>query len=109
MRIIFFVVLLAAVGAFDNCSRTSDSEVEGPGAAVQTHNYVGVGTVTALDPNVPMIEIDHEDIKGLMPAMQMPFHVKEKSLLDGIKVGDRIEFTVESGASGMGVTAVRKL
>jgi len=55
-----------------------------------------------------MIEIDHEDIKGLMPAMQMPFHVKDKGLLEGIKRGDRIEFTVENGVSGMLVTAVRK-
>jgi Cu/Ag efflux protein CusF len=37
--------------------------------------------VTALDPKLPAIEIDHGDIKGLMPAMEMEFHVKDKALL----------------------------
>jgi Cu(I)/Ag(I) efflux system protein CusF len=55
-----------------------------------------------------MIEIDHGDIKGFMPAMQMQFHLKDKSLVDGIKVGDRIDFTVENGVGGMQVTAVQK-
>ena len=108
MRIIIVVFFLAAVSALGSCSQTNKGN-EGPASAVQTNSYVGVGTVTDLDPNVPMIEIDHEDIKGLMPAMQMPFHVKDKSVLDGIKVGDRVEFTVESGVTGMRVTAIRKL
>jgi Cu/Ag efflux protein CusF len=108
MRIIIVVLLFAAVYTFGSCSRTNKGN-EGPEAAVQTNTYVGVGTVTDLDPKVPMIEIDHEDIKGLMPAMQMPFHVKDKALLDGIKVGDRVEFTVESGVNGIRVTAIRKL
>jgi len=55
-----------------------------------------------------MIEIDHDDIKGLMPAMQMQFRLKDKSLLDGIHGGDRIEFTVENGVGGLLVTDVRK-
>ena len=96
-------LFLIAASVFSGCSQSP-----GPEAAVQTNTYVGVGTVTDLDPKVPMIEIDHEDIKGLMPAMQMPFHVKDKGVLEGIKRGDRIEFTVENGVRGMLVTAVRK-
>ena len=103
MRIILAGLFLTAAFVFGACSQS-----QGPEAAVQTNSYVGVGTVTDLDPKVPMIEIDHDDIKGLMPAMQMPFHVKDKGLLEGIKRGDRIEFTVENGVSGMLVTAVRK-
>src|ERR1043166_4479564 len=99
MRIVLVGLLLIAASVFGGCSQS-----HGPEAAVQTNSYGGVGTVTDLDPKVPMIEIDHDDIKGLMPAMQMQFRLKDKSLLDGIKVGDRIEFTVENGVGGMQVT-----
>jgi Cu/Ag efflux protein CusF len=95
-----------------SCARKlahKDSEPEGPAAAVQTKSYPAVGKVTGLDPKLPTIEIDHEDIKGLMPAMEMEFHVKSKQLLEGIAVGDRVEFTVESGVGGLRVTAIRKL
>jgi Cu(I)/Ag(I) efflux system protein CusF len=88
---------------------TRDSEPEGPAAAVQTKTYPGVGIVKDVDPKVPTIEIDHEDIKGLMPAMQMQFHVKDKALLDGIAVGDHIEFTVENGVAGLRIVAIGKV
>ena len=55
------------------------------------------------------MEIDHEDIRGLMPAMQMQFHVKNQALLDGIAVGDRIEFTVENGVGGLRIVAIHKV
>jgi Cu/Ag efflux protein CusF len=96
-------IFLVTASVFGGCSQSP-----GPEAAVQTNTYSGVGTVTNLDPKVPMIEIDHEDIKGLMPAMQMPFQVKDKRVLEGIKRGDRIEFTLENGVGGMLVTEVRK-
>ena len=85
-----------------------DSEPEGPASAVQTKTYPAVGIVKGLDPKLPIIEIAHEDIKGLMPAMQMQFHVKDRALLDGIAVGDRIDFTVENGVGGLRIVSVHK-
>jgi Cu/Ag efflux protein CusF len=81
----------------------------GPAAAVQTTSHRGVGVVKALNPKVPSIEVDHEEIKGFMPAMQMEFHVKDKSLLDGLAPADKIEFTVEYGVGGMKISAIKKL
>ena len=86
-----------------------DSEPEGPAAAIQTKSYPAAGTVTALDPKAPTIEIDHEDIKGLMPAMQMKFHVKDKALLDGLTVGDRVSFTIENGVGGLRIVGIHKM
>ena len=82
--------------------------VSGPAAAVQTNSYQGVGTVKALDPKLPAIEIDHEEIVGLMPAMQMEFPVTEKGLLDGLAVNDRIDFTIVDGTGQMRITAIKK-
>jgi Cu/Ag efflux protein CusF len=67
-----------------------------------------VGIVKGLDPKLPAIEIDHQDIAGLMPAMQMQFPVTDVSLLNGLAVNDRIDFTIESGTGEMKVTAIKK-
>ena len=86
-----------------------DSAPEGPAAAVQAHTYVAVGTVKSIDLKMPAIEIDHEDIKGLMPAMQMQFHVKDKALLEGLAPEDRVTFTVESGVGGLKIVSIHKM
>ena len=62
----------------------------------------------SLNPKGPAIEIDHGDIEGLMPAMQMEFPVTDANLLNGIAVNDRIDFTIESGTSEMKVIAIKK-
>jgi Cu/Ag efflux protein CusF len=87
---------------------TPASAAASPAATVQTKTYRGVGVVKALNPKKLVIEIDHEDIPDLMPAMQMSFYVKDKSLLDGIKRDDRIDFTLENGVGGLKITAIKK-
>jgi len=79
-----------------------------PAATVETKTYHGVGVVKAMNPKKLVIEIDHEAIPDLMPAMQMAFYVKDKSLLQGLKRGDRIEFTLENGVGGLKITAIEK-
>lgn len=36
--------------------------------------------------------IEHEDVPGYMPAMTMPFNVRDKALFDQLKVGEAIAF-----------------
>jgi Cu/Ag efflux protein CusF len=43
-----------------------------------------------------------------MPAMNMPYKVKDKSLLDSIVVGDKIEFWIQPTPSGFLVTKLEK-
>ena len=107
-----FVLALLVALALSSCNRartTEKDKVSGPAAAVQTTTYQGVGVVKATDVKRPSIEIDHQEIKGLMPAMTMEFYVKDKSLLDGLKPGDRIEFTIENGVGGIKITSIRKV
>lgn len=80
----------------------------GPASAVTSKGYPAVGVVKAINPKAPAIEIDHSDIEGLMPAMQMEFEVSDAALLNGIAVNDRIDFTVEDRAGVMRVTAIKK-
>ena len=57
------------------------------------------GKVVAVDTNKPSVKLDHEDIPGLMKAMEMDFAVENAKLLEGLKPGDQVEgrLEVESG------------
>ena len=61
-----------------------------------------------LNPKGPAIEIDHEEIVGLMQAMQMEFPVTDVALLSGLAVNDRIDFTVVEKDGEMRVTDIKK-
>ena len=63
--------------------------------------------VAAINKKEGWIEINHEDIKDLMPAMQMEFNVKDKSLLDRAKVGDRVDFTIVETEKGEYLTDIK--
>ena len=76
--------------------------------ALQPNTYQGVGVVKGLNPKAPAIEIDHEEIVGLMQAMQMEFPVTDVALLRGLAVNDRIDFTVVEKDGQMRVTASTK-
>lgn len=103
------LIVLSACGA-PPTNKQSAPTPSGPAAAVQSNSYHGVGVVKHVftNPKAPAIEIDHGDIDGLMPAMQMEFPVTDPHLLDGIAVNDRIDFTVDATAGQMKVTAIRK-
>jgi Cu/Ag efflux protein CusF len=57
-------------------------------------DYNGKGVVTKLNLDLGSVEINHEEIKDMMPAMQMEFFVSDKKLLNGLNVGDKINFVV---------------
>ena len=54
------------------------------------------------------MQINHEDIKDLMPAMNMPFEVKDKSLLDQIAPGDHVSFALRNMPYGLIVVEIKK-
>ena len=57
-------------------------------------DYNARGVVTKINLEAGSVELDHEDIPGLMPPMIMEFYVTEKKLLDGLKAGDKVDFVV---------------
>jgi Cu/Ag efflux protein CusF len=71
-------------------------------------NYAGKGTVTKINNETGSVELNHEDIKDLMPAMQMEFYVKDKTLLKGLNVGDKVDFVVEYKHPTEIIAAIKK-
>ena len=52
------------------------------------------GQILAVDAARREITIKHEDIKGFMPGMTMPFKVRDAALLEGRVAGDLIRATL---------------
>ena len=107
--VVCFALTLAAACSSEPASKSPTTPTPtGPAAAVQTHTYKAVGVVKSLNPKRPGIEIDHEEVVGLMPAMQMEFPVTDGSLLNGVAVNDRVDFTIEDGTGEMKIIALKK-
>lgn len=67
------------------------------------------GEVKRLDQSTGKITIKHGAIKNLdMPPMTMVFTVKEKSLLNGVEVGDQVRFKVVSDGTKLVITHLSK-
>ena len=65
------------------------------------------GEVRKIDKDAGKITIKHGEIKSLdMPPMTMVFQVKDASLMDKVKAGDKVRFSAEKTKSGYAVTAV---
>jgi protein SCO1/2 len=70
--------------------------------------YHGVGVVESIGEQRTTVQINHEDIRDLMPAMSMPFEVQSPALLEQIAPGDRIRFTLQETPHGLVVIEIRK-
>jgi Cu/Ag efflux protein CusF len=70
--------------------------------------FDGKGKVTKINLELVSVELDHEEIKGLMPKMLMEFYVKEKSELEKLKVGDRVDFVLEDTAGAEQIISIKK-
>jgi len=70
--------------------------------------YSGVGVILSINLKEGWFEIDHEEIKDFMPAMHMQWSVKDRSMLKSVRVGDKVNFTVEDDNGSEVITALVK-
>jgi len=56
---------------------------------------VGEGKVVATVPGSNQIVLEHGEIKDFMEAMTMGYRAEPPSLLEGLKPGDRVRFTID--------------
>jgi Cu/Ag efflux protein CusF len=64
-------------------------------ARSEQKTVVGEGKVIATVPNASQVVVDHQEIKGFMEAMTMGYRVDPPSLLEGLKFGDKVRFTID--------------
>ena len=58
-------------------------------------DYPGKGKITKINNELGSVEMNHEEIVGVMPPMLMEFFVTDKALLKGLAVGDQVDFTLK--------------
>lgn len=73
------------------------------------HTYTVQGQVLAVSPDRQLATVKHEEIKGFMMAMTMPYKVKDRQLLNGIAPGDLIDATLTVDPNEAYFSAVRKV
>jgi protein SCO1/2 len=82
--------------------------VIGCGRAPDARTYELQGQILAVRPERSEVVIKHQDIKGFMPAMTMPFTVKDGALLEGKEPGDLVTATLVVGETQAYLSALSK-
>ncbi len=67
------------------------------------------GRILGLEADGKTVRIAHEEIPGFMPAMEMPFTVRESSELRGLAAGDAVKFQLIVTKDDSWITRVEKL
>ncbi len=75
---------------------------------IKDGNYSGKGTVTKIDLTVGSVEMNHENVEGLMPAMIMEFYVTDKAMLKGLAVGEKVDFVIEYKGGRETINSIQK-
>jgi Cu/Ag efflux protein CusF len=115
MKVAVITVLLAAT-CVCGCGGTKEAESINrppmPTATVRAPkdgDYPGRGKVTKINTELGSIELEHDEIQGVMPAMTMEFYVTDKALLIGVKAGETVDFTLRVKGPTETISAIRKL
>jgi Cu/Ag efflux protein CusF len=64
-------------------------------APIEQKTVMAEGKVVATVPNASQIVVEHGEIKGFMEAMTMGYRVDPPSLMEGLKFGDKVRFTID--------------
>ncbi|MEK6242969.1 MAG: copper-binding protein [Pseudomonadota bacterium] len=81
----------------------------GQTAGIQTARITGTGSVQLVDKANGKVKLTHDPIAAMgWPKMTMFFRLKERSLADQVKEGDKVEFTLEKSASGYVISGFQK-
>jgi protein SCO1/2 len=76
--------------------------------APPVREFAVVGQVVAIDSSTNYVTLRHEDIKGFMPGMTMPFAVKDPALLEGKVPGDLVAATLQVQNTDAWITRLTK-
>ncbi len=113
MRISFFLFALGLALLAPACgkrpSHSAESSSQPPAPSTNTQVFDVKGTVVELKLAEKTVRIKHEEIPGYMPAMTMPFEVKDVSELDRLEAGDPVSFRMIVTGDDAWIDQVRKL
>jgi protein SCO1/2 len=77
--------------------------------ASDRHEYTMQGQILSVAPDHMEANVKHEEIKGFMPAMTMPYRVRDAKELEPLKPGDLITSTLVVVSNGAYLKDVKKV
>src|SRR4051812_1681902 len=96
--LLFFAGAVLIIPSALSCSQRSDER-----------SYSLHGQVLALDAARKTVTVKHDEIKGFMPAMTMPYDVENAKALDGLAPGDVVDATLVVFSNGAHLTRIKKI
>lgn len=100
---ILAAAVMAGAPAVANHGDHSEPARQAASALVDTAD----GEIKKVDKPSGKLTIKHGELKNLgMGAMTMVFRAKDAAMLDKVKAGDKVRFTVESANGTLTVTAI---
>src|SRR5215471_6956974 len=105
------LLMILVLGFVVSCERSPESSPAGQASAkTSTQQVFQVkGLVIAVKPREKTVEIKHEEIPGYMPAMTMPFDVRDTNELAGLEPGQRVSFRLLATDTEAWIDQVHKL
>jgi Cu/Ag efflux protein CusF len=117
-RVVVLVDLALALGVgagylwWGQQARRLGRELELARAAAATgigeREFQATGIVRAGLPDLGMIVVTHGEIPGYMPPMTMGFRAVSPKILESIKPGDAVRFTLRGTPPNLAITAIDK-
>jgi protein SCO1/2 len=97
-HLVFFLLFLCSALAAGSCGRRSDER-----------EYRLQGQVVSLEIPRKLVVIKHEEIKGFMPAMTMPYEVRDARVLDHLVPGDLVNATLVVFSNGAHLSSITRI
>lgn len=83
------------------------AQASSSGASSAASDAMSEGEIRKVDKDAKKITIKHAELKNLdMPAMTMVFQVKDPSMLDQVKQGDKVSFVAAKVGGQFTVTQI---
>ncbi len=105
----FLTISALALGLIWPMSGFAQANNQPPGAVeARPATALSEGEIRRLDPETGKLTIRHGEIRNLdMPPMTMVFTARDKAMLAGLKVGDRIRFAASNEGGRYLVTEIQ--
>lgn len=95
-KLALYVKKLSRESATD-LAKASPTPVQPTAKSEAERRYTLKGKVVKIERELKQVNIEHEEVKGYMEAMTMPFPLTDEKVLGRLKVGDKIEATLVVG------------
>ncbi len=109
MKKAIFVAITLSMMSFTAISYADDMKMDMPTAkADMAKPITGKGVVVSENKPAGNVTLKHQAITAIgWSAMTMSFKVKDKMLLDHVKKGDKVQFTLEQQGKDYIITSIK--